>query len=890
VGIVFDQPLNTTDSPSFAGLTTTSGTITFNSGFTWETPSGSSNDVRFAVTDGSSVFDIYSYLNNSSPVLRIGGTTPSVSAAMTMRSSETGGNTWASFGDKDTAAVFGYGVGGSVARASVHLVAAAFLGWTDRTAVTDPDPDVRLYRDGSDILAQRHGTTAQEARIYNTWTDASNGEWLSIGYKNVTNEAFIKVDQNGTGVQRKLQIDGGGDRVGIFLGGTHYFNLRNTTFEPKQAGIRLATSVDRFTECFLGGNTVTSSTPMLDLSHTNTATSGTMIGSQVAITYNQTGTAGSTDLLINRTDTAIGSGLHYFADFQVGGVSKFRVNRIGDITTAGSDINFGGGTVGRLTAVGDDLQLQAQGDKDPTLYMRKGVGAFEFSSNDGNFYLYPEAANTLALRNSTNPQEIRIYGDYQDASNYQRLFLRRTSGERYWIGTEFGGTGVKAGLTLGSSGSGGNADVRIAPGGTEMWEFDYNSQTLHPTTNGQRGIGQASFRVSQYFGGGNTVTASTPIIDGTQTDTASSGTIVGMQFAPTHNQSGTAGTTNLLINRTETALGSGSHYFADYQVNSSSVAYLKNNGDMGFENWQSPSRNIEIVPAASRWAFGQTGFGERIRISVAADGGLGLSANHKLSWSNTADNSGATEDTILYRDAAATLALRNSTNAQSYRIYNTYTDASNNEYLSLDWSTTANTATIGTVANGTGTKRNLIIDADTKIQLYSGNAIDFSSTGLMTFHSGRIIKTTTNNQLRLQDTMQSSTANPIVNIGKSSTLNGSSGVQGSLEIESTYNQTSTAGSTDLLINRTETALGSGSHYFADFQVGGTSKILIDNTGTIEPDKTTADEGFINFKATADADSTSAISTLTTSGSTTHHIQVEINGTKAWIAASTNAPT
>jgi hypothetical protein len=43
--------------------------------------------------------------------------------------------------------------------------------------------------------------------------------------------------------------------------------------------------------------------------------------------------------------------------------------------------------------------------------------------------------------------------------------------------------------------------------------------------------------------------------------------------------------------------------------------------------------------------------------------------------------------------------------------------------------------------------------------------------------------------------------------------------------------------------------------------------------------------FINFRATADADATSAISTLTTSGATTHHIQIEINGVTAWIAAS-----
>ena len=53
---------------------------------------------------------------------------------------------------------------------------------------------------------------------------------------------------------------------------------------------------------------------------------------------------------------------------------------------------------------------------------------------------------------------------------------------------------------------------------------------------------------------------------------------------------------------------------------------------------------------------------------------------------------------------------------------------------------------------------------------------------------------------------------------------------------------------------------------------------------------TADVPFFDFIATADADTTSAISTLNTSGATTDHIQIDLNGTKAWIAVSTNSPS
>lgn len=52
----------------------------------------------------------------------------------------------------------------------------------------------------------------------------------------------------------------------------------------------------------------------------------------------------------------------------------------------------------------------------------------------------------------------------------------------------------------------------------------------------------------------------------------------------------------------------------------------------------------------------------------------------------------------------------------------------------------------------------------------------------------------------------------------------------------------------------------------------------------------AANAFINYVGTAAANTTDPISTLTTSGATTHHIQIDINGTKAWIACSTNNPS
>jgi hypothetical protein len=64
----------------------------------------------------------------------------------------------------------------------------------------------------------------------------------------------------------------------------------------------------------------------------------------------------------------------------------------------------------------------------------------------------------------------------------------------------------------------------------------------------------------------------------------------------------------------------------------------------------------------------------------------------------------------------------------------------------------------------------------------------------------------------------------------SPTETASSTVDSPLKITPTYNQSSTAGSTDILINRTETILGSGSHMFMDMQIAGTSKFSVDRTG------------------------------------------------------------
>lgn len=89
--------------------------------------------------------------------------------------------------------------------------------------------------------------------------------------------------------------------------------------------------------------------------------------------------------------------------------------------------------------------------------------------------------------------------------------------------------------------------------------------------------------------------------------------------------------------------------------------------------------------------------------------GIRLHGSYQLGWVNGAANA-SNPDVGLWRDAANTLALRNSTNAQNMRIYNT-DNGSNDEYLQIGF--TSNIAKIDTVQTGTGTQRNLTLTAPT---------------------------------------------------------------------------------------------------------------------------------------------------------------------------------
>ncbi len=155
----------------------------------------------------------------------------------------------------------------------------------------------------------------------------------------------------------------------------------------------------------------------------------------------------------------------------------------------------------------------------------------------------------------------------------------------------------------------------------------------------------------------------------TGTGIASSGTQTFWSLSPTIKQTGTAGYTALDVNPTETTTGSGTKLL-------------------------------------QRWAVGSTS-----QALLTSSGTFAANINNAVTYLGIASSLVTSADVQLARDAADTLALRRSTNAQTFRGYETYTDASN--YSRWYQTFSGGFAYYGTQAAGTGTRRPLIVQHST---------------------------------------------------------------------------------------------------------------------------------------------------------------------------------
>ena len=174
----------------------------------------------------------------------------------------------------------------------------------------------------------------------------------------------------------------------------------------------------------------------------------------------------------------------------------------------------------------------------------------------------------------------------------------------------------------------------------------------------------------------------------------------------TWNTSGTP--TAIKLNVTDTASGSAS-YLMDLQIGGStkfrigkgSVHYIGGNfvnAGTALECYVSEATALSRT-VSSRVVF----FGQESSV------GMAMSAGYGISWSSNAAGSGdcfQNRDLFLLRDGAGILGQRNGTNAQTFRLYRTFTNASNYERLGF-LSTNTTRYTITSENAGTGSARSL---------------------------------------------------------------------------------------------------------------------------------------------------------------------------------------
>ena len=181
---------------------------------------------------------------------------------------------------------------------------------------------------------------------------------------------------------------------------------------------------------------------------------------------------------------------------------------------------------------------------------------------------------------------------------------------------------------------------------------------------------------------GGTVTTAIPMITASQTWNNAAVSFAGIRLSITPTAS--------LASRAILIDGTGTNGLAP--TSSDFITCTKNGGTTAVIQLTGKGAVYVTDPGYSVYSF-QTNSGNAFRADGAGFGitssGINLGSVQVLGWSSTT-NWYDTRDLIATRDAAGTLAIRNSTNAQTFRVYNTYTSSTSYETLNLKGKAAAN--------------------------------------------------------------------------------------------------------------------------------------------------------------------------------------------------------
>lgn len=564
--------------------------------------------------------------------------------------------------------------------------------------------------------------------------------------------------------------------------------------------------------------TITASAPAVDATQT---------WNNVAVTF--------TGLKLNVTDTTSAAG-SLLLDLQVGASSKASITKAGNLTLAGTlTATQSLPTTGTITADAPALSATqtwnngavtftaikltvtdtASAAASLLLDLRVGAGSIFNISKGGNLSLVSDTGSLIigASGDLIHTRDAANVSAQRNGVNAQtmRVYNTFTDAANYERATMSWNITSNV-FTFGTNkaGTGSSRALQFIIGGTSILQLDTSGHMLWNTDNTlDIGATGATRPRSGYFG----TNVTSPLF------TATTGTITTSQPALNATQTWNAGAvtfTGILANITNTASAAASKLI-DLQLASTSVFNVTRGGALSLLN---DTASITL---------------------------------------------GSSSDLIITREAANILAQRNSTTAQTFRVYNTYTDASNYERGVFDWSTTAASLTIGTQKAGTGSSRQL--------DFMTGSVVRFSVAA-----SGNIIFGTDN-------------ANDIGNISTSRPRSGYFATQLNAPLLNAISGTITASApglnltqtwnsggvtfNGLLVNITDTASAAAS-LLLDLQVGASSKASISKAGAVIA---------LSYKSGAPAGGAGAgvwkLGTLVTAAITpdaTRYVELDIAGT------------
>ena len=195
--------------------------------------------------------------------------------------------------------------------------------------------------------------------------------------------------------------------------------------------------------------------------------------SNLTTTWNNVSTT-FTGIKLNVTDTASAAG-SLLIDLQVGGSSKFKVSKTGEVSWS----TFTGSLTSRGVECSPTSSFLLLNDATPRVVFGGSV-LKNASLSLGTSEVLQEAANTLAQRNGVNAQTFRLYNTFTDASNYERGFMRWNTNVLE-IGTEKAGTGSARNLQFLVDGS---ARLNYGVSASGEWTFVGSVNTNGSFTSG----------------------------------------------------------------------------------------------------------------------------------------------------------------------------------------------------------------------------------------------------------------------------------------------------------------------------------------------------------------------------------------------------------------------